>query len=107
MAGEYRMVLPKGLKRLGEDDLAKLVENKDIMLALTGSMVGNVTVRKDLKEIFIEALSMEFDPNLQQFADKYRSNLENDICVPVVSFNGQTSIGTDRYYRSGELFFST
>ena len=101
MAGEYREILVNQFKKDGFDTLSDKIKNKDIMIAITNSIQGNVRTRKDLTETFVTALSN----GESVFHNKYRNGLLNGNMIPVESFGGKTYI--NETYKSGELYFTT
>ena len=102
MAGEYRPILTEQFKKDGFTELSELIANKSIMIAITDSIQGNVTTRKDLKETFITALERADKPH----SSKYVNGLSSGAMVPVESFDGKTYIA-EKNYSSGELYFTT
>jgi len=106
MAGEYRQVLPQALRSKGLDDIAKTIENKDVMIALTGNFIGDVKTLDNLTEVFIEALD-EYDGELQDISNKYLQGLKNKKMVPVFSFNGKTFTKGQGHWSPGELYLKS
>ena len=102
--GAYRVPLVAGLVAIGRDELSKQVADKSIKLALSGSIRGAVVTRRDLTEIFVEALKSRFARNCAEdsLIDHYTSKLEDGSIVPV---ENRPSCANDRNYAPGELFF--
>ena len=100
----YKVPLVAGLVAIGEDELSKQVADKRIKLAVSKSMQGAVTIRKDLKQVFIDALNTEFAKNAtdEGVCDYYIRGIIGGIIVPVENVKQG---GVDRYYTPGELFF--
>ena len=104
--GSYRVPLVAGLVATGEDELSKKVADQRIKLTVAGSIQGTVTVRTDLKQVFVDALNTEFAKNAADdgVVKHYSSQLILGSVVPVESI---TQEGYDRYYAPGELFFGS
>lgn len=102
MAGEYRPILVEHFKKAGNDELAEAVGNKTLMIAITGSIQGNVKKREDLTNTFIEGLQGDDYDSV-----RYRAGLSRGTMVPVVSFNGKTAPDSNRVYGPGELYFGS
>ena len=109
--GQYREVLVPGLERIGEEELAKAMANKDMMLAFANSITGPVQVKRNLTPVFIEAMESvkgELGADKDDIIKYYSDNLDSGSTVPVVNNCAEINarIG-DRIYASGELFFTT
>lgn len=102
--GAYRVPLVAGLVAIGRDELSKQVADKRIKLALSSTIQGAVVTRRDLSEIFVEALKSGFARNCAEdsLIDHYTTKLEDGSIVPV---ENRPSGANDRYYAPGELFF--
>ena len=104
--GSYRVPLVAGLIAIGEDELSKQVADKRIKLAISGSIQGAVTIRKDLKQTLIDALNTEFANNAtdEGVTECYIKGIVGGTTVPVENVEQG---GTDRYYAPGELFLKS
>ena len=104
--GSYRVPLVAGLVAIGRDELSKQVADKRIKLALSSSIIGAVVTRRDLAEIFIEALDTEFAKNAadEGVVDHYTEKLTDGTVIPV---ENSTSGTNNRYYAPGELYFNS
>jgi len=104
MAGEYRPILTEQLKKDGLNELSELIANKNIMIAITNSIQGNVRTREDLKDVFIDTLERAN----QIHSYKYANGLREGTMIPIESISGQTSYNfAGKDYSPGELFFTT
>lgn len=81
----YRVPLVAGLIAIGRDELSKQVADKRVKLAIADTIQGAVVTRRDLAEIFIEALDTEFAKNTadEGMADYYTIKLKDEIFIPV------------------------
>ena len=102
--GAYRTPLTAGLIINGEDDLAGKVADQSIKLALSASIQGNVVVRKDMKQVFIDALNTKFAKNAANdgVCEHYIRGIIGGSIVPV---ENRASATGNRYYAPGELYF--
>ena len=104
--GAYRTPLTAGLVVIGEDKLASKVADKRIKLAISKSIQGSVTIRKDLKQIFIDALNTKFAKNAadEGVTDYYVRGIIDGSTVPVENIIAEND---NRYYAPGELFLKS
>lgn len=104
--GAYRVPLVAGLVVIGRDELSKQVADQRIKLAVSNSITGAVITRRDLAEIFIEALDTAFARNTadDEIIEHYRSKLKDGSIVPV---ENNPVVPVDRHYALGELFFKS
>lgn len=104
--GSYRTPLVAGLVTIGEDELAHQVANKNLKLAVTGSIQGAVITRTDLKQTFIDALKTEFAANAayEGVCEHYIRKIIEGSVVPV---ENNPMVQPDRHYAPGELFFKS
>ena len=140
--GSYKAPLERGLRLLGSGEipenihpgfkiyqatnaahlthLADGVSNGDIKLAVSSSIQGAVTMRPDIKVVFIEALDLakhEQDSDTQEICDYYIQGLREGRMVPAEKAGAYVYpygdshakyVGSgDRNYAPGELFFGS
>jgi len=104
MAGEYREPLVQGLRLQGQESLAEQVANRDIQLAINGSIRGNVERMPHLRGHFMDALYLAKEDGADEFyCDKYIDGLRETDFVVVAAIGLQT----DYNYSCGELFFGS
>lgn len=109
--GQYREVLVPGLAKIGEIEMSKKMEDKVMMLAISGSILGAVQVHENITPLFIDAMESvkgELGEDRDELINYYVSGLKAGRVVPVVNNCDEINadIG-DKVYASGELFFST
>ena len=104
--GSYKIPLVAGLVAIREDELSKQVADKNIKLALSNSIQGAVTIRKDLKQVFVDALNTKFAKNAadERVIDYYVRGILSGSTVPVENI---TTENDNRYYAPGELFLKS
>ena len=102
--GAYREPLTAGLRALQETDLAVMVVEKKLKLALAGTIRGAVVIRKDLTGLFVKALKTEQagDAAIDVVREHYVQGLLDGTIVPV---ENEPAIQADHHYAPGELFF--
>lgn len=110
--GAYRKPLAEGLKKLNQPELAELVEQGDVKLAIASSIYGPVTCRSDLTEPCTEALNQAGGAD----AEHYVQGLKDGRFVPVESYgvnaiyqDGRThqTPGPEKDWAPGELFLKS
>jgi hypothetical protein len=104
--GAYRTPLTAGLIVIGEDELAGKVADQSLKLASSKSIEGAIVVRKDMKQVFIDALNTRFAKNTTDdgVCEHYIKGIIGGSIVPV---ENMTAGRDNRYYAPGELFFKS
>jgi len=105
--GQYREILVPGLEKLKEYDMAKAVEKQEIKLAVANSIRGPVQTRRNLTELFADAMEFmrEDSPELVKY---YKTGLNTGTIVPVVNNCAEINARiADRVYAPGQLFFTS
>lgn len=118
--GAYRKPLIKGFRAMNQGNLANLLEDGDVKLAVASSIYGPVNRREDLTAPCIEALerAKAAEPERAEVCDHYIAGLRAGRTVPVSTIgvnavyqDGRTTPTAgpddDKVYAPGELFFST
>jgi len=106
MAGEYREPVITGFKKLSHNELADAFENRDIKLAISNSITVAVIRKPELTPVIIEALKIS--DGEKGTVNKYISGLETGDMIPVVNNCDEINARLgDRYWKPGELFFTS
>jgi len=106
MAGEYREPVITGLKKLAHNELADAVQNRNIKLAISNSITGAVIRRPELTPVIIEALKISDGD--KDTVNRYISGLKTGDMIPVVNNCDEINARLeDRYWKPGELFFTS
>ena len=122
-SGAYREPIIQGLQGI-DPELAVLFQRGDIKFAIAGSIVGGVTVRRDLTDLCVRALEAA-GPQYAEEKAYYIDGLRSGRVVPV-STSGVNYIATgtsaedamkkqaavlaaqpEKVYKPGELFFNS